>query len=157
MDVIKVELEVNPLPLERSDVTADEEKKPILEERILGDHHVTYIKEEYEDHRQDLKTEIKFEEDPVPFSFPVVKREPEEWNLWDQHVTDIKEDYEDQSQDHTTEINLEGPVPISFPLLKHEPEEAHSDFNEEPRVDVTPDDNEVLAERLIVYLLQDCS
>ncbi|KAJ4425853.1 hypothetical protein ANN_27479 [Periplaneta americana] len=200
MDVIKVELEVNPLPLERSDVTAEEEKKPILEERNLGDHHVTYIKEEYEDHRQDLKTEIKFEEDPVPFSFPVVKREPEEWNLWDQHVTDIKEDYEDQSQDHTTEINLEeGPVPISFPLLKHEPEnefygvvsygalhcadkspghvqvflalcgiadrgcpedtcaviliasrhsleEVHSDFNEQPRVDVTPDDNEVLAE-----------
>ncbi|XP_069669834.1 uncharacterized protein [Periplaneta americana] len=64
------------------------EKSPVLntypivrcaaEERNFSDHHVTGIKEEYEDQSHDLTFEIKFEEDPVPISFPVVKREPEE-------------------------------------------------------------------------------
>ncbi|XP_069669764.1 uncharacterized protein [Periplaneta americana] len=94
MDVIKAEQEVDPLSLETSDDTDEDEKKPVLK-------HVTGIKEEYEDQSHDLTSEIKFEEDPVPISFPVVKREPEE--EW-------------------------------------------SEFNEEPRAEVTAEDNEVFAE-----------
>ncbi|KAJ4437848.1 hypothetical protein ANN_13787 [Periplaneta americana] len=74
MDVIKAELEVDPLSLD----TDEEEKKPILEERNLVDQYLTGIKEEYVDQSHDFKSEIKFEEDPAPVSFAVVKREPEE-------------------------------------------------------------------------------
>ncbi|KAJ4425883.1 hypothetical protein ANN_27509 [Periplaneta americana] len=49
----------------------------VLQEQNFTDQHVTGMKEEYKDKSQDLTTEIKFEEDPVPISFPVVKREPE--------------------------------------------------------------------------------
>ncbi|KAJ4425379.1 hypothetical protein ANN_27994 [Periplaneta americana] len=77
MDVIKAELEVDPLSLETSDNTDEDEKKPILEERNLVDQPVTGIKQEYVDQSHDLTSEIKFEEDPEPQSFPVVKREPE--------------------------------------------------------------------------------
>ncbi|KAJ4425375.1 hypothetical protein ANN_27990 [Periplaneta americana] len=102
MDVIKAELEVDPLSVETSDDTDEDEKKPILEERSLVDQLVTGIKEEYVDQSHGLTSEIKFEEDPVPISFRVVKREPEG----------------DQS-----------------------------DFHEEPRMEVTAEDNEVFAER----------
>ncbi|XP_069669312.1 uncharacterized protein [Periplaneta americana] len=102
MDVIKAELEVDPLSLETSDDTDEDEKKPILEERNLVDQLVIGIKEEYEDQSHDLISEIKFEEDPVSISFPVVKREPED---------------------------------------------EQSDFNEEPGVEVTAED-ESYAERI---------
>ncbi|XP_069669649.1 uncharacterized protein [Periplaneta americana] len=101
MDVIKAELEVDPLSLETSDNTDEDEKKPILEERNLVDQPVTGIKQEYVDQSHDLTSEIKFEEDPETRSFPVVKREPEE---------------------------------------------EQSDFNEEPRVELTAENNEVFAE-----------
>ncbi|XP_069669641.1 uncharacterized protein [Periplaneta americana] len=78
MDVVKAELEVDPLTLETSHDTDEDEKKPILEERNLVDQHVTYIKEEYVDQSHDLTSEIKFEEVLLPVSFPMVKREPEE-------------------------------------------------------------------------------
>ncbi|KAJ4425376.1 hypothetical protein ANN_27991 [Periplaneta americana] len=78
MDVIKAELEVHPLFPETSDHTDEHEKKPVLEERNHVDQHVTGIKEEYVDQSHDLTSEIKFEEDPVPITFPMVKREPEE-------------------------------------------------------------------------------
>ncbi|XP_069669662.1 zinc finger protein 239-like [Periplaneta americana] len=103
MDVIKAELEVDPLSVETSDDTDEDEKKPILEERKLVDQLVTGIKEEYVDQSHDLTSEIKFEEDPVPISFCVVKREPEE---------------------------------------------EQSDFHEEPRAEVTAEDNEVFAESI---------
>ncbi|XP_069669302.1 uncharacterized protein PF3D7_1120000-like isoform X3 [Periplaneta americana] len=102
MDVIKAELEVDPLSLETSDDTDVDEKKLILEERNLLDQDVTGIKEEYVNQSHDLKSEIKFEVDPTPVSFPVVKREPEE---------------------------------------------VQSDFNEDPRVEVTVED-EVFVERM---------
>ncbi|XP_069671278.1 uncharacterized protein [Periplaneta americana] len=119
---------------------------------------MSYYSEEYLDQGHALTHEVKVDKGPIPISFPTLKNEPEERNLVDQHVTGLKEEYEDQIQDLTSEIKYEeDPVPISFPVFKHEPEEVHSDFNEEPRVEVTTEDNEVFAERLIVYLLQDCS
>ncbi|KAJ4425598.1 hypothetical protein ANN_27794 [Periplaneta americana] len=48
------------------------------EDQHFLDLHVTGIKEEYEGQRHDLTSEIKFEEDPLPISFPMMKREPEE-------------------------------------------------------------------------------
>ncbi|XP_069669645.1 uncharacterized protein [Periplaneta americana] len=103
MDVIKAEFEVHPLSPETSDDTDEHEKKPVLEERNYVDQHVTGIKEEYVDQSHDLTSEIKFEEDPVPITFPMVKREPEE---------------------------------------------ERSEFSEEPRAEVTAEDNEVFAERI---------
>ncbi|XP_069669315.1 uncharacterized protein [Periplaneta americana] len=102
MDVMKAELEVDPLSLETSYDTDQDEKKPILEERNLMDQHVTGIKEEFVDESHDLTSEIKFEDDPESISFTVVKREPED---------------------------------------------EQSDFDEEPRVKVTAEDNEVFAKR----------
>ncbi|XP_069671201.1 uncharacterized protein [Periplaneta americana] len=130
-----------------------EEIEASSEERNLSHLQVTDMKTECVDPSYDIKSEIKVEDTtPVPITFPMVKTEDDEVNLGDQHVTDIKEEYEDQTQDLTSEIKFEeDPVPISFPVLKHEPEEVHSDFNEEPRVELTAEDNEVFAERKGIY------
>ncbi|XP_069673111.1 uncharacterized protein [Periplaneta americana] len=125
-----------------------EENDAALEKENLSHLQVTDMSECMD--QSYTKSEIKVEDTtPVPMSFPLVKTEDDERNLGDQHVTGIKEEYEDQSQDLTTEIKFEeDPVPISFPVLKHEPEEVHSDFYEEPRVEVTTEDNEVFAESI---------
>ncbi|XP_069673242.1 uncharacterized protein [Periplaneta americana] len=81
---------------------------------------MSYYSEEY------LTSEVKFEEDPVPISSAVLKREPEERNFSDQDVTGIKEEYEDQSQDLTTEVKFEeDPEVVSLPVVKREPEERN--------------------------------
>ncbi|XP_069669655.1 probable serine/threonine-protein kinase kinX isoform X6 [Periplaneta americana] len=139
-----VKVDEDPMPISFSTVKHEpEERNPVYQP-------VTGIKKEYEDHSQDPTSEVKFEKDPETISFLVVKREPEERNLVDQHVTGIKEEYQDQSHDLTSEIKLEeDPVPISFPVVKREPEEGQSDFNEEPRVEVTTEDKEFYAERCL--------
>ncbi|XP_069671079.1 uncharacterized protein [Periplaneta americana] len=62
-----------------SEITQEE-----YQEQKFVDELVTGIKQEYEDHKDhslDVTSEITFEEDPVPVSFPMVKLEPkEEWN-----------------------------------------------------------------------------
>ncbi|XP_069673532.1 uncharacterized protein [Periplaneta americana] len=79
MDVIKMEPAVDPLDLQLHDSIYEmDENDPLSEERNFLDQHVTGIKEEYEEQSSDLLSEIKFEGDPVPISFPMVKREPEE-------------------------------------------------------------------------------
>ncbi|KAJ4425334.1 hypothetical protein ANN_27949 [Periplaneta americana] len=93
------------------------------DERNLLDEHMAGVKMEYVDQSHDFASEVKFEENPEPISFPVVKDEPEERNFADLHVTGIKEEYGDQSHDLTTEIKFEeDPVPISFPVVKRDPE-----------------------------------
>ncbi|XP_069673331.1 uncharacterized protein [Periplaneta americana] len=66
-------------------------------------------------------------------------------------MTGIREEYEDQSSDLLSEIKCEKDLlPTSFPMLKLEQEEEQTDsdaVNEDPRVEVTPEDNEVLTER----------
>ncbi|XP_069671280.1 uncharacterized protein [Periplaneta americana] len=79
MDVIKMEPAVDPLDLQLHDgIYEMKENDSLSKERNFLDHHVTGIKEEYEDQSSDLLSEIKFEGDPVPISLPMVKREPEE-------------------------------------------------------------------------------
>ncbi|KAJ4425715.1 hypothetical protein ANN_27911 [Periplaneta americana] len=163
---IKIE-DTTPVPLVFPMVKTEDD------ERNIGDQHVTGIKEEYEDQTQDLASEIKFEDDPVPISFPVLKHEPEEVhsafneeprvevaagnnkvfaerNLSHLQVTDMKTECVDQSYDIKSEIKVEDttPVPLVFPMVKTEDDEVHSDFNEEPRVEVTAENNEVFAERI---------
>ncbi|XP_069673017.1 uncharacterized protein PF3D7_1120000-like isoform X3 [Periplaneta americana] len=123
------------------------------EEGNLSHLQVTDMKTECVDQSYDIKSEIKVEDTtPVPISFHMVKTEDDERNIGDQNVTGIKEEYEDQIEDLASEIKFEDdPVQISFPVLKHEPEEVHSAFNEEPRVEVTAEDNEVFAERKGIY------
>ncbi|XP_069697207.1 uncharacterized protein [Periplaneta americana] len=75
MDVIKMELDINPLAMHSSDT---EEKKPLSEEGKLLDLHVTRIKEECVDESYDQNPEIKFEEIILPNNFPMVKCEVEE-------------------------------------------------------------------------------
>ncbi|XP_069671286.1 uncharacterized protein [Periplaneta americana] len=103
------------------------------EERNFLDHHVTAIKEEYVKQSHDLVSE-------------------QERNFLDHHVTGIKEEFVNQSHDLLSEVKCEkDPVAISFPVVKREPEEEQSDsdaVNEEPRVEVTAEDNEVLTERI---------
>ncbi|KAJ4425846.1 hypothetical protein ANN_27472 [Periplaneta americana] len=73
-----------------------------------------------------------------------------ERNFLDHHVTGIKEEYVKQSHDLVSEVKCEkDPVAISFAVVKREPEEIQSDsdaVNEDPSVEVTAEDNEVLTE-----------
>ncbi|XP_069671819.1 zinc finger protein 391-like isoform X3 [Periplaneta americana] len=80
MDVIKLEREVDPLALERSNSpsTDIEEQKPLSEEENVLDLQMTEIKREYMDKNCDLKSEITFDETPVLVDFPIVKSEIEE-------------------------------------------------------------------------------
>ncbi|XP_069670252.1 uncharacterized protein [Periplaneta americana] len=137
MPEVKVE---DPIPISDRMVKEEPEARDVL------DHDVTDKKEEYEDQSQDLTSEIKFEEDPV------LKREPEERNFLDHHVSDIKEEYMNQSPDLISEIKFEeDPVPISFPVVKCKPEEEQSDLdtvNEDPRMDLTAENNESLTETI---------
>ncbi|XP_069670060.1 THAP domain-containing protein 5-like isoform X3 [Periplaneta americana] len=75
MDLIKMEPDINPLPMQLSDT---EEKKPLSEEGNLLDLPVTRIKEECVDDSYNHNPEIKFEEIILPNNFPVMKCEPEE-------------------------------------------------------------------------------
>ncbi|KAJ4425385.1 hypothetical protein ANN_28000 [Periplaneta americana] len=122
----------------------------------LLDEHMTVVEMEYVDQSHDLASDVKFEENLEPFSFSVVKDEPETslctaGTEFLGSVCDcIKEEYEDHSHDLTSEIKFEeDPVPISFPVVKREPEEEQSDLatvNEEPRVEGTAEDNEIFTE-----------
>ncbi|XP_069672501.1 uncharacterized protein [Periplaneta americana] len=151
MNVIKMEREIYPLAIGRSNTTDIEEENSLFQERNLLDVHMSGVKEEDINQSHDLITEMKFEEDPMAISFSVMKREPEERNFLDHHLTGIKEEHEDQSSDLLSEIKFEGdPVPISFPMVKREPEEEESDLdtvNDDARVEVSAEDNEVLTER----------
>ncbi|XP_069670988.1 gastrula zinc finger protein XlCGF67.1-like isoform X2 [Periplaneta americana] len=78
MDVIKMEPEVDALPIQTSDSADIEGRKLLSEEGNLLDLHVTEIKTEYIDHRYDVGSEIAFEETAVPIDFLLVKSEAEE-------------------------------------------------------------------------------
>ncbi|XP_069669711.1 uncharacterized protein [Periplaneta americana] len=148
----EVEVDEDPMPISFNMVKHEPvERNPVYK-------HVTGIKEEYEDHSQDLTSEVKVQKDPETISFPVVKREPEEQNILDQHVTGIKYEYVNQNPDLISEIKFEeDPVPISFPVVKREPEETQSDLhtmNEEPRMELTAEDNDSLIESIFCSGLQ---
>ncbi|XP_069673403.1 zinc finger protein 664-like isoform X2 [Periplaneta americana] len=76
---------------------------------------------------------------------------PDEGNLLDLHVTKIKKEYLDDTYNRT-EIKFEEIIlPINFPMVKREAEEEQSDLdtvNEERRLEVTAEDNEVFTERI---------
>ncbi|XP_069671376.1 uncharacterized protein [Periplaneta americana] len=141
--ISEVKFEEDPLPISSPAVNLQPEKQN------LSDQHVTSVKTECVDQSDDLTSEVKFEDGPV------LKREPEEQNLSDQHVTSIKTEYVGQSPDLTSEEKFEeDPVSIWLPVLKREPEEDQSDpggVNEEPRQEVTAEDNEVFTENGCSY------
>ncbi|XP_069669906.1 zinc finger protein 587B-like [Periplaneta americana] len=112
---------------------------------------MSYYSEEYLDQGHALTQEVKVDKDPMPISFPVLKNEPEDRTFLDQLVTGSKQEYVNQSHELTSEIKVEDPVAISFPVVKREPEEEQTDsdtVNEEPRIELTAEDNEVLMERI---------
>ncbi|XP_069673253.1 uncharacterized protein [Periplaneta americana] len=78
MEEIKMEREIDPLAIERSNNTDIEEQKPLSEEGNLLDLQVTGIKRENMDYSNDIKTEMTFDETPVSSSFLFVKTEVEE-------------------------------------------------------------------------------
>ncbi|XP_069670182.1 uncharacterized protein [Periplaneta americana] len=78
MNVIKKEPEVDPLAIEWCDDTDTVEKKHLSEDGNVLDLHVTEIKTECMDQSYALKSEMTFEESPVPIDFPVVKIEAKE-------------------------------------------------------------------------------
>ncbi|KAJ4425881.1 hypothetical protein ANN_27507 [Periplaneta americana] len=113
----------NSLP---EDIKNHSQNPALFKEWNLLDEHMTGVKMEYVDQSHDFASEVKFEENPEPTSFPIVKDEPEERNFSDQHVTGMNEEYEDHSQDLTTEMKFEkDPVPVSLPVVKCEPEEQN--------------------------------
>ncbi|XP_069670740.1 uncharacterized protein [Periplaneta americana] len=77
MDVVKVEIQADPLGLQPYDNTyKTEEEMALLEEGNLSHLEVTAVKTECVDQSYDIKSEIKVEDaTPVPISFPVVKTE----------------------------------------------------------------------------------
>ncbi|KAJ4425849.1 hypothetical protein ANN_27475, partial [Periplaneta americana] len=77
MNVIKMEREIYPLAIGRSNTTDIEEENSLFQKRNLLDEHISGVKEEDLNQNHDLTTEMKFEEDPMAISFSVMKREPE--------------------------------------------------------------------------------
>ncbi|XP_069670257.1 uncharacterized protein [Periplaneta americana] len=104
MNVIKAELEVDPLALETSDDSDEKEKKCVLKSVQKS----TQIKIEGEDNIYDLASEMKYES--------------QEGNLSHLEVTDMKAECGDNNYVIKTEIKVENttPVPTSFPVVKSE-------------------------------------
>ncbi|KAJ4442331.1 zinc finger protein 235-like isoform X2 [Periplaneta americana] len=137
MDVFKMEREIDPLAIERSNNTDVEEQKYLSEDGIKTDY--------------GLKSEMAFDETLVPIDFPVVKSEVEEGNVLDLHVTEIKLECMDPTYDLKSEMTFEeSPMPVDFPIVKRQAEEEQSDLdtvNEDPRVKVAAED-EIFTERI---------
>ncbi|XP_069690463.1 uncharacterized protein [Periplaneta americana] len=148
MDVFKMEREIDPLAIERSNNTDVEEQKYLSEDGIKTDY--------------GLKSEMAFDETLVPIDFPVVKSEVEvsavyeEGNVLDLHVTEIKLECMDPTYDLKSEMTFEeSPMPVDFPIVKRQAEEEQSDLdtvNEDPRVKVAAED-EIFTES---YQRKDC-
>ncbi|KAJ4425952.1 hypothetical protein ANN_27578 [Periplaneta americana] len=75
MDVIKIEPDINPMPIQSSDM---EEKKPLSEEGKFLDLDISRIKEECMDDSCDHNPEIRFEEIMLPNNLAIVKCEAKE-------------------------------------------------------------------------------
>ncbi|XP_069669855.1 uncharacterized protein [Periplaneta americana] len=138
----EVEVEEDPMPISFPVVKRESQERNLLYQNA------TRIKGEHVDQSHDLTSEVKSEEDPEAISFPVMKREPEEQNL----LTCVKEEYAEHSRGLKFKVKSEkDSEPISFPVVKRESEEEQIDshtVNEEPRAEVTAQDNEVLTERI---------
>ncbi|XP_069673125.1 uncharacterized protein PF3D7_1120000-like isoform X3 [Periplaneta americana] len=151
MEVIKMEREIDPLALERSNNTDIEEQKPLSGEGNVLALQVTGIKRECLDRSYDVQTEMTFDETPLRVDFPVVKSEVEEENVLDLQMTQLKSEYVDKSCDLKSEVTFdETPVPIDFPIVKSEIEEEARELNkvkEEVKLEVTEDEDEVFTER----------
>ncbi|XP_069670957.1 uncharacterized protein [Periplaneta americana] len=78
MDVIKTEPEFVSLGVRPCDDADLEEGNPSSAEENLPVPHISQIKLESQDPSCPLTAEVKIEETPVPFTFPVVKCESEE-------------------------------------------------------------------------------
>ncbi|XP_069669786.1 uncharacterized protein [Periplaneta americana] len=151
MYVIKMEPNTDFKATERSVNTEMEEWKPLSEEVNILDLQVTGIKTECTDYTYDLKTEMTFDETPVPIDFPVLKSEAEERNILDLQVTGIKTECTDHTYDLKTEIIFgETPVPVDFPVLKSEAKEETRELNkteeEEVKQEATTEEDEILTE-----------
>ncbi|XP_069673167.1 uncharacterized protein [Periplaneta americana] len=151
MDVIKLEREMDPLALERSNNTDVEDQKPLSEEGSVLDLQVTGMKRECIDHSYNVKTEMTFDETPVRIDFPVVKSKVKEGNVLDLQMAEIKRECMDKSCDLKSEITFdETPVSIGFPIVKSEIEEEAHELNKvegEVILEVTAEEDEVLTER----------
>ncbi|KAJ4425698.1 hypothetical protein ANN_27894 [Periplaneta americana] len=138
MDVIKMEHEIDPLAIERRNNTDIEEQKPLSEERNVLDLQVTGIKTECMDHSYDVKTEMTFDETPVPVHFVVVKSELkcDYYCLTSSHFVnyvslhykyrytiELKIDCMDKSYDLKSEMTFdETSVPIDCSIVKSQVE-----------------------------------
>ncbi|XP_069670160.1 uncharacterized protein [Periplaneta americana] len=140
MDVIKTELEVDPLALETSDDTDEEEKKCILESVHIS----TQMKTECEDNSYHLTSGMK--------------AEAKEGNLSHLELMVTNTECWYNNYDIKTEMNLEdaSPVPTSFPMVKSEVDEDSSDLDrvqQEQKMEASIEDDEVFPESHIVAVL----
>ncbi|XP_069673274.1 uncharacterized protein [Periplaneta americana] len=78
MEVIKMEVDVDPLAIQSSDNTNTDGKKPLLEEGHLLDLHMAGIKTESVDHTYDFTSGNKVEESAVASNFVTKKCKAEE-------------------------------------------------------------------------------
>ncbi|XP_069669522.1 piggyBac transposable element-derived protein 3-like isoform X2 [Periplaneta americana] len=78
MDVIKKELEIDPLAIQYCDEVDTAEKKPISEEGNLLDFQVTGMKTECMDHSCDFTAEFRVDETALPTTFVSMKCKAEE-------------------------------------------------------------------------------
>ncbi|XP_069669276.1 uncharacterized protein [Periplaneta americana] len=153
MDVIKMEPDINALHMQ----TSDAEEKSLSEEGNILDLHVTEIKTEYKDHSYDLISEMTVDKTSVPVDFPVMKSEVEEENVLDLHMSEIKTECMVKSYDLKSEITFEEtPVPVCFSIMNSEAkEETHEldQVEEEVKLEVTAEEDEVFTEGMFVVLL----
>ncbi|XP_069669530.1 uncharacterized protein [Periplaneta americana] len=78
MEVIKKEPELDPLAIESSDKTDEDEKKPLSQKENFLDLHVARIKTECVDHSYDLTLKTKVEKTAVATDFVSAKCKAEE-------------------------------------------------------------------------------
>ncbi|XP_069670106.1 gelsolin-related protein of 125 kDa-like isoform X8 [Periplaneta americana] len=148
MDVIKMQCETDPLPLERKINTDIEEQK--LQEGNVSYLQVTGIKTECIDHSSDVKSEMTFDKTHVPIDLSFVKNEVEEENVLKLHMSEIKTECMDHSYDLKAEMTFEeSPVPVDFSIMKNEVEDEACDIikeDKEAELQETAEENEVFTE-----------
>ncbi|XP_069697142.1 zinc finger protein 180-like isoform X4 [Periplaneta americana] len=144
MDVIKMEVEVDPLTVHTIDNGHVEEKKPLREEGNFFDFHMADIKMECEDHGCDLTSEIKVEETTetaVPTNFVTLKCEAEE-------ETSVQ--CNDPTRDLKWEVKVEeSPEPVALSVVKCEPQEEIFDVvkvKEEAKLEIMREESEVFTD-----------
>ncbi|XP_069670509.1 zinc finger protein 239-like isoform X1 [Periplaneta americana] len=111
MEAVKMESEVDPLLVQTSDNKDVAEKKPLSENGNLLDVDLTRVKTEWMEQSYDVRSEMKFEGNPEPFTSVVVKCEAmEESNSFETVKEELNQDIMSEEDEDLSESILNSEV-----------------------------------------------